>query len=1312
MSYKYDSYNKNKKENKDSLIKLYEIIETRLLTGIKYEQINPKIHMDLYIIESDFIIKLKEFLGNKNNNIKGFNEEIKIIKNLDEIKNIICNGKEIGFIDENFINSYYKSIKKGTKKSENFGLPYEIYFGYKKNLIYINDNSILLIIYIRNDYNEYRKKYYICKLHNMPKNKIEKNKIIKNILNIKVDNIIRISKYKHKNYELIELDTNKEKNISNKNNILNLNPVINTTFQKNLDNKINNNINIHNNSNQFNKNEKNETEESIKESIPYNNNKESITINKNNQAIPQINNNQNQNIIPENIISNNEQKIQKINIQKEKNEEEKPINYDEEKYKLLYEKQIGESLLNNLENTIEIQLHNNNQKLKQLENDISILSRYLHEVKNNVNELNEKNNNYNEYIINPNELDNDDDLALEKIEKRKELDKKFYGNKIEENNKRIDELNYNKNIIENALNKKIKEKNETYFVIYNLKNDIQQGNNIKYNKTMLKKSIEETELLNKINKDKAELNRIKNKKNLIVQLNADEIIKKTQEEMLKEKQKKLEEEKEQERKLIQDKLRKQYEEEEKKQKLKEREEQIQKEKYEQYKKEQDISEERLNDTIKNIKEQKEEIRKGFELELQKNKNEYDKIKEKRLKEENEQDIIKKEKEKNEIQWNKEIEESNKREKFNNEFKNINKNKLNEIIEEDINEEDKEKDESKNKREEELNAKKEEELKKKKEEEEKEKLRLEQEMKIKLQKETLEKKQKEEELKKKEEEEIKRQLEKEKEEMRIKKEKEEEIKRQEQIKKQKELEEKKKLEELEKIQKEKEQKELEEKIKKQKELEEQQKKKQQEFLELQKKKQQEFLEEQKKKQKEFEELQKKKQKEFEEQQKKKLIELEQMKLKQKAEEEKINQQNKNKNIIQPNPPKHIISCKSINPPPLIGLQNIGSTCYMNATLQCFSHTEILTDYFLNENNRNKIYNNNIAKKDPTLLQLSPSYLNLITNLWLSKQKYFSPFEFRKRVADMNPLFKELSANDAKDLLNYLLMQLHEELNLYEEKNALEENEPNFNPYNEQMALENFVKSFFAKNKSVLSDHFFGLQESKFLCMGCEKKNAGFNLPIKYNFQTFNFLFLPLEEIRKFKYNNNLMNNMQMINNMNQNQINLMNNFNNFNNNNMIINNIIIQNNMNDSNSVNIYDCFDYLQKDEIFSGDNAMWCNICNGLFPCKNKTVIYTGPNVLILILNRGKGIEFKVKLDFYEKINLDNYIMKKDRQNIIYELYGVVTHLGESGESGHFVASCKSPSNNKWYRFNDAIVTPINDVQSEIINFGMSYILFYKKCP
>ena len=31
--------------------------------------------------------------------------------------------------------------------------------------------------------------------------------------------------------------------------------------------------------------------------------------------------------------------------------------------------------------------------------------------------------------------------------------------------------------------------------------------------------------------------------------------------------------------------------------------------------------------------------------------------------------------------------------------------------------------------------------------------------------------------------------------------------------------------------------------------------------------------------------------------------------------------------------------------IIGLNNIGATCYMNATLQCFSNTSKLTEYFL-------------------------------------------------------------------------------------------------------------------------------------------------------------------------------------------------------------------------------------------------------------------------------------------------------------------------------------------------------------------------------
>ena len=64
----------------------------------------------------------------------------------------------------------------------------------------------------------------------------------------------------------------------------------------------------------------------------------------------------------------------------------------------------------------------------------------------------------------------------------------------------------------------------------------------------------------------------------------------------------------------------------------------------------------------------------------------------------------------------------------------------------------------------------------------------------------------------------------------------------------------------------------------------------------------------------------------------------------------------------------------------------------------------------------------------------------------------------------------------------------------------------------------------------------------------------------------------------------------------------------------------------------------------------------------------------------------------------------------IIYSLYGVITHIGQSGPSAHFVASCKSPIDNKWYRYNDAMVNPITNIHKEVIDFGTPYILFYQK--
>ncbi len=123
----------------------------------------------------------------------------------------------------------------------------------------------------------------------------------------------------------------------------------------------------------------------------------------------------------------------------------------------------------------------------------------------------------------------------------------------------------------------------------------------------------------------------------------------------------------------------------------------------------------------------------------------------------------------------------------------------------------------------------------------------------------------------------------------------------------------------------------------------------------------------------------------------------------------------------------------------------------------------------------------------------------------------------------------------------------------------------------------------------------------------------------------------------------------------------------------------------------------------------MYCINCKITTNCLMSTNLVTGPEVLIIILNRGKGIEFNVKINFKENLNLYNFIEKKD-SGYNYKLIGVITRLGESGMGGHFIAYCLESISGKWYKYNDAFVDEVKNFQKEIIDYAMTYLLFYQK--
>jgi len=380
-------------------------------------------------------------------------------------------------------------------------------------------------------------------------------------------------------------------------------------------------------------------------------------------------------------------------------------------------------------------------------------------------------------------------------------------------------------------------------------------------------------------------------------------------------------------------------------------------------------------------------------------------------------------------------------------------------------------------------------------------------------------------------------------------------------------------------------------------------------------------------------------------------------------------------------------------PLIGFENIGATCYMNATIQCLCNIKNFAAYFKYNNHLKTIVENDVNKE-----KLCSAFKRLIENSYpyelsqnfknykmknpnkkipiyhnLSKKSY-APENFKETISRMNPLFEGVAANDAKDLVNFLIMTLHEETN-QAPPSQVDNNPGNMimDQTNKMAMFNKFFQNFAQNYRSVISDLFYALNCNITQCGNCQK--------VSYNYQIYFFLIFPLEEVRKYK----LQNNSQFMNN----------NFNSFNNN--MANNI-----------VDIYDCFAYDQKINFMGGENAMYCNYCRQTCGSSMCTLLTTGPKILIIILNRGKGIEFNVKINFYPEINLNNYIENKNL-NWQYELFGVITHIGKSDMGGHFIAYCKEFWTNAWLKYNDALVSPVNDFKSEVIDFAMPYLLFYQ---
>ena len=376
-----------------------------------------------------------------------------------------------------------------------------------------------------------------------------------------------------------------------------------------------------------------------------------------------------------------------------------------------------------------------------------------------------------------------------------------------------------------------------------------------------------------------------------------------------------------------------------------------------------------------------------------------------------------------------------------------------------------------------------------------------------------------------------------------------------------------------------------------------------------------------------------------------------------------------NLTSITPDQQIIQPPYVLPPEYLfhitGLYNIGSTCYMNATLQCLLHVSPLISYFIRVYPKDK---DKLEKLNESIFskgKISEAFFEIIKSIseagknkkntqnnpyqnYNKSNDAVSPEIFQKTVGKYNPQFQNLEANDSKDLILYLLQVMHQELNYYTKNNAFTGYPNQFDRNNTFLA---FINSYDATNFSIISDLFYGTSENTTKCLSCEK--------FIYNFQKFEFLSFGV-----LKYENK---------------------------------------------EFNLYNGFDDYIKIDRLAGDNQYYCNYCKKLCDADIYTKIFKPPKNLLINIDYGKNKKYMPKFIKYDdEIDITKYLNDYSGKPIRYKILGICSHFGDSGSYGHYIAFCRNKQNSKWYKFNDAMVSECGT--EEIKRSGNPYLLLYEK--
>lgn len=179
------------------------------------------------------------------------------------------------------------------------------------------------------------------------------------------------------------------------------------------------------------------------------------------------------------------------------------------------------------------------------------------------------------------------------------------------------------------------------------------------------------------------------------------------------------------------------------------------------------------------------------------------------------------------------------------------------------------------------------------------------------------------------------------------------------------------------------------------------------------------------------------------------------------------------------------------PGVIGIRNHGNTCFINAVMQCLSHTDVLAEYFVLDQYKldlarcNKIN----SKKFGTRGEITEQLAVLLKALWTLRYVPDVSMNFKNTVDKYESIYRGSQQHDAAEFLMFILDKVHEDLNTAS-KRKYKKIKNTYGRPDEVVAAETLANHLRC-NSSFVHDIFQAQFRSSLKCPHCQKESNTFD-----------------------------------------------------------------------------------------------------------------------------------------------------------------------------------------------------------------------------